>query len=77
VRGRARRAGEEHRARTRGEKIDIIRYYGGSQRMLEEAIRPAVPEERAVDERNRRIYFEVAEKDLATAIGPAAGRTRS
>jgi N utilization substance protein A len=52
-----------------GEKIDIIRYYADPQRMLEEAIRPAVPKNVRVDERNRRIYFEVAEKDLATAIG--------
>jgi N utilization substance protein A len=52
-----------------GEKIDIIRYYADPQRMLEETIRPAVPKNVRVDERNRRIYFEVAEKDLATAIG--------
>jgi N utilization substance protein A len=52
-----------------GEKIDIIRYYADPQRMLEEAIKPAIPKNVRVDERNRRIYFEVAEKDLATAIG--------
>jgi N utilization substance protein A len=52
-----------------GEKIDIIRYYPDPQRMLEEAIKPAIPKNVRVDERNRRIYFEVAEKDLATAIG--------
>jgi N utilization substance protein A len=52
-----------------GEKIDIIRYYPDPQRMLEEAIKPAVPKNVRVDERNRRIYFEVAEKDLAIAIG--------
>jgi N utilization substance protein A len=37
--------------------------------MLEEAIKPALPKNVRVDERNRRIYFEVAEKDLAIAIG--------
>ncbi len=52
-----------------GEKIDIIRHYADPQRMLEEAMRPAVPKNMRVDERSRRIYFEVAEKDLATAIG--------
>jgi transcription termination/antitermination protein NusA len=52
-----------------GEKVDIIRYYADPQRMLEEAIKPALPKNVRVDERNRRIYFEVAEKDLATAIG--------
>jgi N utilization substance protein A len=52
-----------------GEKIDIIRFYPDPQRMLEEAIKPALPKNVRVDERNRRIYFEVAEKDLAIAIG--------
>ncbi len=52
-----------------GEKIDIIRFYPDPQRMLEEAIKPALPKNARVDERNRRIYFEVAEKDLAIAIG--------
>ncbi len=52
-----------------GEKIDIIRFYPDPQRMLEEAIKDAVPKNVRVDERNRRIYFEVAEKDLAIAIG--------
>jgi len=52
-----------------GEKIDIIRFYPDPHRMLEEAIKPALPKNVRVDERNRRIYFEVAEKDLAIAIG--------
>src|SRR5471030_836252 len=52
-----------------GEKVDIIRFYPDPTRMLEEAIKPAIPKNVRVDERNRRIYFEVAEKDLAIAIG--------
>jgi len=52
-----------------GEKVDIIRFYPDPHRMLEEAIKPALPKNVRVDERNRRIYFEVAEKDLAIAIG--------
>jgi N utilization substance protein A len=52
-----------------GEKIDIVRFYPEPQRMLEEAIKDAVPKNVRVDERNRRIYFEVAEKDLAVVIG--------
>jgi N utilization substance protein A len=52
-----------------GEKVDIIRFYPDPTRMLEEAIKPALPKNVRVDERNRRIYFEVAEKDLAIAIG--------
>jgi transcription antitermination factor NusA-like protein len=35
--------------------------------LLFEAIKPAVPKNARVD--SRRIYFEVAEKDLAVAIG--------
>jgi len=52
-----------------GEKIDIIRYYPQPARMLEEAIKPAVPRNIKIDESNRRISFEVAEDDLSVAIG--------
>lgn len=52
-----------------GEKIDIIRYYADPRKMLEEAIKPAVPRNVQIDERNRRIYFEVSEEDLSVAIG--------
>lgn len=52
-----------------GEKIDIIRYYADPRKMLEEAIKPAIPHNVRVDEAQRRIYFEVAEDELKTAIG--------
>lgn len=52
-----------------GEKIDIIRFYPEPQRMLEEAIKPAVPKNIRIDEGARRIYFEVTEDDLSVAIG--------
>ncbi len=52
-----------------GEKIDIIRYYADPRKMLEEAIKPAVPRNVEIDERNRRMYFEVSEDDLSVAIG--------
>lgn len=52
-----------------GEKVDIIRYYSDPQRMLEEAIKPAVPHNIRIDEAQRRLYFEVAEDDLSIAIG--------
>jgi N utilization substance protein A len=52
-----------------GEKIDVIRYFEDPQKLLFEAIKPAVPRNVSVDERERRIYFEVAEGDLAVAIG--------
>lgn len=52
-----------------GEKVDIIRYFSDPQKMLEEAMRPAVPKNIKVDLINRRIYFEVAQGDLSIAIG--------
>lgn len=52
-----------------GEKIDIIRYYSDPIRMLEEAIKPAIPKNINLDEAHRRIFFEVSEDDLSVAIG--------
>ncbi|MCC5806206.1 MAG: transcription termination/antitermination protein NusA [Opitutales bacterium] len=52
-----------------GEKIDIVKYYEDPVEMLAEAIRPAEPRNIRVDEKNRRIYFEVREDDLSIAIG--------
>ncbi len=52
-----------------GEKIDIIRYYPDPLQLLEEALKPAVPKNIKVNERDRRIHFEVIEDDLSIAIG--------
>jgi N utilization substance protein A len=52
-----------------GEKIDIIRYFEDPQEMLAEALKPAVPLNVEIDERNKRIHFEVADRDLSVAIG--------
>lgn len=52
-----------------GEKIDIINYHPDPVKMLEEALKPATPKNVKVDEQNRRIHFEAAEKDLSIAIG--------
>lgn len=52
-----------------GEKIDIIRYFADPKQMLEEAIKPAVPKNIRIDEKEQRIYFEVNEDDLSVAIG--------
>ena len=52
-----------------GEKIDIIRYHSEPAKMLEEAIKPAVPKVIKIDESNRCISFQVAEEDLSIAIG--------
>ncbi len=52
-----------------GEKIDVIRYYDDPARLLCEAIKPAVPKNVVIDEKERRISFEVSDNDLAVAIG--------
>ena len=52
-----------------GEKVDVIRWHAEPLDMLKESIKPAVPRNVRMDEADRRIYFEVAEEDLAVAIG--------
>ncbi len=52
-----------------GEKIDIIKFSSDPHKMLEEAIKPAIPKNVRIDEKARRIYFEVSEDDLSLAIG--------
>ncbi|MGJ3243623.1 MAG: transcription termination factor NusA [Opitutales bacterium] len=52
-----------------GEKIDIIKYESDPILLLEEALKPAVPKNIEIDEKNRRIHFQVAEDDLSIAIG--------
>lgn len=52
-----------------GEKIDIIHYHSDPLRLLEEALKPAVPKNIKISEMDRRIHFKVAEEDLPIAIG--------
>jgi N utilization substance protein A len=52
-----------------GEKVDIIRYYPDIREQLVEALSPAVPKNIQVDERDRRLSFEIAESDLSVTIG--------
>lgn len=52
-----------------GEKIDIIRYFSDPREMVIEAMKPAVPREIIIDEKNHRILLKVATDDLAIAIG--------
>jgi N utilization substance protein A len=52
-----------------GEKIDIIKYFSDPREMIIEALKPAVPREIIVDDKNRRIVLKVATDDLAIAIG--------
>ena len=52
-----------------GEKVDVIRYYDDPEKLLYEAIKPAVPKNVRIDNDERRIYFEVSEDDVAIAIG--------
>ncbi len=52
-----------------GEKVDIIRHHEDPNELLHEALKPAVPKNVRLDKEARRIYFEVAEEDMAIAIG--------
>ena len=52
-----------------GEKIDIIPYHADTKEMLVEALKPAVPREIHLDEKNKRILVRVVNDDLAVAIG--------
>ena len=52
-----------------GEKIDIIRYDSDPIRLLEEALKPAVPKDIDLNEAEHRIHFNVLEDDLSIAIG--------
>lgn len=52
-----------------GEKIDIIPYHADSKEMLIEALKPAVPREILLDEKNKRMVVRVVNEDLAIAIG--------
>jgi len=52
-----------------GEKIDIIRHHSDPYKMLEEALKPAVPRNIKINEEKRRVYFEVNEADLSVTIG--------
>ena len=52
-----------------GEKIDIIKYFADPREMVMEALKPAVPREIILDDKNHRIILKVATDDLAIAIG--------
>jgi N utilization substance protein A len=52
-----------------GEKIDIINYFANPQQMVVEALKPAIPREILVDEKNHRIALKVDPENLAIAIG--------
>ncbi|QYM80369.1 transcription termination factor NusA [Horticoccus luteus] len=52
-----------------GEKIDIVKFFPGPREMVIEALKPAVPREINIDERNHRIVLRVATDDLAVVIG--------
>lgn len=52
-----------------GEKIDIIPYHADPKEMLTEALKPAVPREIVLNEKDKRMLVRVANEDLAVAIG--------
>ncbi|MDR2674489.1 MAG: transcription termination factor NusA [Opitutaceae bacterium] len=51
------------------EKIDIINYFPDLRQMIIEALKPAVPRDIHIDEKNHRIALKVAPDNLAIAIG--------
>ncbi|OIR18611.1 hypothetical protein GALL_09480 [mine drainage metagenome] len=52
-----------------GEKIDIIKFYPDPRDMVVEALKPAVPRDIVIDDKNHRILLRVLNEDLAVAIG--------
>jgi N utilization substance protein A len=52
-----------------GEKIDIINYFADPKQMVIEALKPAVPREILLDEKNHRLLLRVDTENLAIAIG--------
>jgi len=52
-----------------GEKIDIINYFADPKQMIIEALKPAIPREILLDEKNHRILLKVDTENLAIAIG--------
>jgi len=52
-----------------GEKIDIIKFFADPREMIIEALKPAIPREIILDDKNHRIILKVATDDLAIAIG--------
>ena len=52
-----------------GEKVDVVRFYDDPKKMLAEALKPAIPKNVQIDNKGKRIYFEVCQDDLSVAIG--------
>lgn len=52
-----------------GEKIDIINYFADPKQMVTEALKPAIPREIILDEKNHRLLLKVDTENLAIAIG--------
>ncbi|MFT3870578.1 MAG: transcription termination factor NusA [Nibricoccus sp.] len=52
-----------------GEKIDIINHFSDPKQMVVEALKPAIPREILIDEKNHRILLKVDSENLAIAIG--------
>jgi len=52
-----------------GEKIDIVRYFPDPLKFLEESLKPVVPKNVQIDEKGKRIHFEISEEDMSLAIG--------
>jgi transcription termination/antitermination protein NusA len=59
-----------------GEKIDIIKFFPDIREMTTEALKPAVPKEIVLDEKNHRILVKVVPDQLAVAIGKGGKNVR-
>jgi N utilization substance protein A len=59
-----------------GEKIDIIKHYADVKEMTIEALKPAVPKDIILDEKNHRIIVKVIPDQLAVAIGKGGKNVR-
>ncbi|MDR1457153.1 MAG: transcription termination factor NusA [Puniceicoccales bacterium] len=52
-----------------GEKLDVIRYSENLTKFLTEALRPVIPQNVEISEKEQRIRFAVSEPDLPLVIG--------
>jgi N utilization substance protein A len=59
-----------------GEKIDILKFSPDIREMTTEALKPAVPKEMVIDEKNHRILIKVLPDQLAVAIGKGGKNVR-
>lgn len=60
-----------------GEKIDVIRFHEDPKRLLEEVLKPCIPQNVMINQDRRRISFQLPEEDLFLMIGRNGQPTRN